>query len=167
MATLLGQDGTSFSTPYATDVFNSSGNAAYFSAGYTGVVGNATAFVINVGALGTSNFVKGCVYSGGALQLVTNPITLSGTGLLSVPITFATAAQNYVLVAIPDTGNFNVVSNSGSGNFVDHQNIAANFSYASPPATLPAADVTVGQEFVIYLSGTTGVVDTLLGQGWV
>lgn len=167
MTTLVGQDGTSFGTPVSVSPFNASGNAVYFASGYSGVVGNATTAVINIGALGTSNFVKICVYLSGALQLVSPPITISGTGLHSAPITFSTAIQNYLLVAIPDTGSFNCIVNSGSGGFTDKQNIAANFSYSSPPTTLPAPDTTVGQEFVIYLAGTTGILDTLLGQGWV
>jgi hypothetical protein len=155
--TVLGNDGSNFVTPVNVVQFNTTGNAIS-SSGTPFYVANNTAALtawINVGSAGTSNTAKVVVYdSGGARVAISAAINVSTTGLKSGAISAAlTAGNTYSLVVVPDTGTFGTISDSGSNAFVDKQWTAGHFPYSAPPATLPAVDASVGQAFIVYLTG--------------
>jgi hypothetical protein len=83
-------------------------------------------------------------------------IDLTGTGDRTASISGSiTSGQLYAIVLQCSSGSCNFEANTGASAFVDRQNTAANFSYASPPSTLPTADVTAtGREFLVWIDGT-------------
>lgn len=162
MTLLVGQNGNAW-TNTAIDLANSSGNAVYYKNGYVAAAsGSMTlAHIFFFDALLTANAVKISVYSGvaaGATLLATSAAISKAagdkTGAISGNIV---AGQSYTLVAQADTGHYNATRNSGSNAFQDNQNTSANFSYTSPPATIPTADVSSNQpEFIVWIEGTSG-----------
>jgi hypothetical protein len=140
--------------------------ANQFTSGYTAISSNhtshwianpatATTAWINVGSPGTANTAKVCVYDNTAHLLgVSAAINVTSAGLKSGAINAAITSSflGYTLVVVTDTGSFSTVSNSGSS-AVDAQWLPANFSYTTPPTTLPGGDLSnTGQEFLVYLT---------------
>jgi hypothetical protein len=157
MAFLIGQQGTGWTNTFTTQ--GSGGESLYYAAGggYTtggGVMG--TAYVYTGGAVTASTLIV-VIYnsSNNAYVQQSSPISAnSGTGLQSAAITGTLPAGSYFLDVIPNSGYWNYCYNSGSSAFATDYNTAANNPYSSPLSTLPAADGTIGHEFIVWIDGT-------------
>lgn len=151
---LVGQQGTGWTElntePTATG--NSMHGGLYMSvAGATLNMANAW---FKSGAFVSAADFKVCVYTqAGALVAVSSPMACV-SGWISAPISGSLlGATNYILVVVPSSGFYNYTYNSGSSAFGAYQMTAANFSYATPPSTLPG-NTNSGYEFEIYIDGT-------------
>lgn len=163
MTKLVGQDGTGFTEANA-DEFQTAGNA--IGNDYTAsATGTAVLAFVKVGVMNDAVTVKLCLYAGaktagGALIAVSNPITLAvGLQSAAFPANAITVSTVYTIVMVPNpnTSRFQTVYNSGSSSSVLYQWTAAHFPYASPPANLPAADVTnSGHAYIQYLTDAPG-----------
>ena len=153
-SSLVGQQGTGWTLTNSL-VQQTGGNAVYYASGYTATAGVATHVYFYAEGATTATVVKFAVYNAaGSLVGVTSSVDITGVGLVSAP--FATpvtlTAQVYKIVVVPASGYLYFAANTGSSGFSVNQNLAANFSYASPPSTLPAADASGnGQEFIVWL----------------
>jgi hypothetical protein len=160
---LVGQNGVGWTQVTQTLAHPLAGDTAYYQvAGSYAAVSSGNMTLAHFGFFdngGTGNNAKVCVYQGGSLIAVSSPIAKAAGDQSATISGSISAGLVYTLVMVPDTGRFNAISNSGSSSFQVSGNTAANFSYASPPATLPAKDYnSTGQEFLIWIEGTTGPV---------
>jgi hypothetical protein len=153
---LCGQDGTGFSSPVSENESGGNGDSMYFNAGYLATAGTVDTAWVSIGSGGnTASNVKVVAYETGTGNKVgTSSVLPVAVGLQSVAMSFTTTAQQYYLDLVPDSGVCLVTVDNGSNAFKLKQNLPANFSYTTPPASLPAADVNnIGREFIIYLTG--------------
>lgn len=151
---------SSFGTPVNVSNFATNGNATRSSAGYIAISGIMQTAHVQVGIAGTAS-QKGTiyVYSGagpGALLVATSAeFATDTTGDLTAAISGTLSAGTYTLefqTNAVGTACQNVVQ-SGSSGANNRQNTAANFPYRAAPGTMPAADVSTGQEFIIWIDG--------------
>ncbi len=161
MTFLVGQQGTGWTL--GEQGLGSGGDAIAYKNGYTATAGTATTAYVHITDGITSSAVKVFIYdAGGNLVGQSNAISTSVTGLQSASLTSSVSltAQVYTLVVQPNSGYVGLGRNSAGSNFQNNQWLdsgGANFSYASPPSTLPTPDVTdSGYEFIVWLDGTTG-----------
>lgn len=162
MTLLVGQNGTGWTQVSANLSQPQAGDTFYYKVFYTAVATGPMTFAhiqyFDTGGAG-STAVKVVVYDNSNNLVGTSAaiakVAGDQTGAISGSIT---SGLTYKLIVVPDAGRINAVANSGSSSSFVNGNTAANFSYASPPATLPATDYTSqGQEFIVWIDGTTGV----------
>lgn len=161
MTFLVGQQGTGWSVISVAP--SAGGNAIVFDDGYLATAGTATTAYVWVNDVSGAGNIKVFVYdAGGSLVGQSGAIDVSGAGIpgllsasLDSPIVLT--AQNYRLVVAPDTGYFVLGANTGAYEYDCDQFIASNFSYASPPSTLPSPSIDDDKrEFIAWLDGSAG-----------
>lgn len=160
---LVGWDGTGY-TLVSAGAQNANGSACCFASGYPGTPGTIDTAWFYCGAVATNpaTYVKLVLFdAGGAQVAVSNPLTLVANSFQSATLAGSGSAsvisQNYTIVIVPDTGYFNGGTYSGSSSFVDNQFTKQHFDYTTPPANLPAADVTnIGPQLVAFFTGPAG-----------
>lgn len=156
MTFLVGQRGTGWTQIATSQGYG--GAAQAFKDGYPAIPGIATTAYLHIFEEITAATAKVCVYdAGGNLVGQSGAIDVSSPGLKSAALVSAISltAQNYKLVVTLNSGYVNLAANSGSSNFQLNNWNAATFSYASPPATLPApTDAELNREFIVWLDGT-------------
>jgi len=158
MTKLVGQDGTGW-TIVSETLPGSGGNCWYYSSAYVATSsGTAQTFHFTVQSTSSASLATCYLYSGtgvGATLLSTSAeFSVSSTGDKTAAITGSIVAGNaYTLVVQTASGFVGCAVNSGSNNFQDNGNTAANFPYRSAPGTIPAADSNTGQEFIIWIDG--------------
>lgn len=159
MTLLVGQNGSGWTPASANLSQPQAGDTFYYRVFYTAVVSGTMTTAhfqyFDTGATGSN--IKVVVYDNSNNLVGTSAaiakVAGDQTGAISGSIS---AGLTYKLVVVPDTGRVNAVANSGSGSTFVSGATAAHFSYASPPASLPADDYTnQGQEFVVWIDGTS------------
>jgi hypothetical protein len=161
MAFLVGQQGTGWTL--GDQGLGSGGDAIAYINGYAASAGTATTAYVHITDQISSSAVKVFIYDeAGDLVGQSDAIDTSTTGLKSASLaaSLALTEQTYTLVVQPNSGYVGLGRNSAGANFQCNQWLdsgGANFSYASPPTTLPTPDVAeTGYEFIVWLDGTTG-----------
>jgi hypothetical protein len=159
MTKLVGQDATGW-TVIGANPFGTGGNAIYYKNGYTAIAGTMTTLHVTVEVTAGATLATGYIYSGigvGATWVATSAeFSVSTTGDKTAAISGTLNPGPYTLVLQTSSGSFQVAVNTGSNSFQDNQNVVANFPYRSPPGTLPSVDQNSGQEFIIWIDGTSG-----------
>ncbi len=155
----------------------SSGNDAFWNnAGHVAAAtGTATSVNFYVPSwAGGATGMKICVYDNGGTLLGVSSVfaPADGTGLLNKSITLSgniTSGQTYKLVGTT-TGGF-VDARVDLATAITRAIVASgSFSYASPPASLPAPSTGAYFDWIVWLDGTVGGGSnnqklTLLGVG--
>jgi hypothetical protein len=166
MTFLVGQQGTGWTI--ITQGQSAGGNSIVFNNGYLATAGTATSAKVWINEVSGASNVKVFVYDAGGNRVgQSGAINVSGggiPGLLTAALdsSIVLTAQLYKLVLSPDTGYVAHGANTGAYEYDCDQYNAAAFSYASPPATLPAATVADDKrEFIVWLDGSTGGSSTV------
>src|ERR1700675_2586979 len=161
MTKLVGQDGTGW-TIVSETLPSSGGNCWYYSSAYVATsTGTAQNFHFTVQGTSSASLATCYLYAGigvGATLIATSAeFSVASTGDKISAITGNIIAGNHYTLVVQTTSGFvGCAVNSGSNNFQDNGNTAANFPYRSAPGRIPAADSNVGQEFIVWIDGVVG-----------
>ena len=176
MATLVGQDGTTFVTPADTAYGAGGGRALWMEFqsyvpelhGFQPLAnGNATTAYVYIADFGTANNVKVAVYRQSDRVLLAQSADIAaggGTGLRSASITYTTSVSTRVYLAVI-SDNAGIPSLRYDSTGADYLVYEDPMTYAALDDPLPAGTETPGRAFIIYLDGTvTGGSSKLLLQ---